>query len=69
MKYFNGESMVDFSILILVIVLPVIFVKVIDVLLLSKLDMSKEKNDKCQIIIYLFIIILLGAYKSYFIQK
>ncbi|MEN2831912.1 hypothetical protein MLGJCPLJ_02378 [Mannheimia haemolytica] len=61
--------MVDFSILILVIVLPVIFVKVIDVLLLSKLDMSKEKNDKCQIIIYLFIIILLGTYKSYFIQK
>lgn len=61
--------MVDFSILILVIVLPVIFVKVIDVLLLSKLDMSKEKNDKCQIIIYLFIIILLGAYKSYFIQE
>lgn len=61
--------MVDFSILILVIVLPVIFVKVVDVLLLSKLDMSKEKNDKCQIIIYLFIIILLGAYKSYFIQK
>ncbi len=53
--------MVDFSILILVIVLPVIFVKVIDVLLLSKLDMSKEKNDKCQIIIYLFIIILLGG--------
>ncbi|TRC17844.1 hypothetical protein FOMAKNOH_02245 [Mannheimia haemolytica] len=61
--------MVDFSILILVIVLPVIFVKVVDVLLLSKLDMSKEKNDKCQIIIYLFIIILLGTYKSYFIQK
>lgn len=59
--------MVDFSILILVIVLPVIFVKVVDVLLLSKLDMSKEKNDKCQIIIYLFIIILLGIYKSYFI--
>ncbi|TRC48043.1 hypothetical protein FEA40_07590 [Mannheimia haemolytica] len=59
--------MVDFSILILVIVLPVIFVKVVDVLLLSKLDMSKEKNDKCQIIIYLFIIILLGTYKSYFI--
>ncbi|AWW66208.1 hypothetical protein C4O91_04250 [Mannheimia haemolytica] len=59
--------MVDFSILILVIVLPVIFVKVIDVLLLSKLDMSKEKNDKCQIIIYLFIIILLGAYKKYYL--
>lgn len=35
--------MVDFSILILVIVLPVIFVKVVDVLLRSKLDMSKEK--------------------------